>query len=277
MCTFVMYMLFKSFRKRVSDANTTAINTLQLYFASHDFILKNKLSRYLLFSGLAFILLFAFTMKLIIRGVDAAEAPLTAWLLENIKSIVTLETDTLKNILTGGFWLVRKVITSNQDTIFLFLFLIIGTPYFSFISARTEKIMTGKSYPFSFRQFLKEIRRGLRIALRNSFMQFLLLLALTLLAFVPFLYIITPLLKFIVMAYYNGILITDYSLERRGISVPDSRRFFKQHKTALFALGLGFMFLLLIPVVGWFLAPTYGLVAAAMYVVQVSKVESKRV
>lgn len=269
-------MIFKSFRKRASGTNTSVVNTLQLYFASHDFILKNKLWRYLLFSGLVFILLFAFTIKLIMRGVDAAEAPLTAWLLENVKSFITLETDTLKNILTGGFWLVRQVITSNQDTIFLFLFLIIGTPYFSFISARTERIMTGKSYPFSFRQFRQELRRGLRIALRNSFMQFLVLLLITLIAFVPFVSIITPLLKFIVMAYYNGILITDYSLERRGISVPDSRRYFKQHKTALFALGLGFMFLLLIPVIGWFLAPTYGLVAAAMYVVQVSKVESKR-
>jgi hypothetical protein len=37
------------------------------------------------------------------------------------------------------------------------------------------------------------------------------------------------------------------------------------HKPEMFALGLGFMFILLIPVIGWFLAPTYGLVASYLF------------
>ena len=76
---------------------------------------------------------------------------------------------------------------------------------------------------------------------------------------------ITPLATFVVQAYYNGILITDYSLERRDYSIQETNKYYKQNKSSMFAIGLGFMFLLLIPVVGWFLAPTYALVASSFY------------
>jgi hypothetical protein len=44
--------------------------------------------------------------------------------------------------------------------------------------------------------------------------------------------------------------------------VRETSAFNRAHKPEMFALGLGFMFLLSIPVVGWFVAPTYGLVAS---------------
>jgi len=55
---------------------------------------------------------------------------------------------------------------------------------------------------------------------------------------------------------------TDYTLERQGFSVKESQVYYRQHKPELFGIGLGLMFLLLIPVIGWFLAPTYALVTA---------------
>ena len=65
-----------------------------------------------------------------------------------------------------------------------------------------------------------------------------------------------------VVLYYNGILLTDYTLERQGFNLKQSEDFYSAHKPEMFAIGLGFMFLLLIPVIGWFIAPTYGLVAS---------------
>lgn len=58
---------------------------------------------------------------------------------------------------------------------------------------------------------------------------------------------------------------TDYSLESEGINRKESTQFYIQNKPILFSIGLGFMFLLLIPVVGWFLAPTYALTASSLY------------
>ena len=58
---------------------------------------------------------------------------------------------------------------------------------------------------------------------------------------------------------------SDYSLEQQGYSVKESRAFYSENKAKLFSIGLGFMFLLLIPVVGWFFAPTYSLVASSLF------------
>ena len=82
---------------------------------------------------------------------------------------------------------------------------------------------------------------------------------------IPIIGIITPLLTFIVLAYFNGILMTDYSLESEGYNQKESKKFYTQNKPIMFSIGLGFMFLLLIPVVGWFLAPTYALTASSLY------------
>jgi CysZ protein len=158
--------------------------------------------------------------------------------------------------------LVKLAIDSNKDALFASVFMVIGTPYFSYISSRTEEAVTGKTYPFHFWTFLKEIKRGIVLSVRNSFKQLGWLLLISLVAFIPIIGLIAPLLTFIVQAYYYGLLMTDYTLERQGFSVKESQVYYRQHKPELFGIGLGLMFLLLIPVIGWFLAPTYALVAA---------------
>ncbi len=52
-------------------------------------------------------------------------------------------------------------------SLFKYLFLILGSPLFAYLSEKTEAIMEGKDFPFSFTQLLKDILRGIRIALRN--------------------------------------------------------------------------------------------------------------
>ncbi len=58
---------------------------------------------------------------------------------------------------------------------------------------------------------------------------------------------------------------TDYRLKRKGISVNKSERFYKENKSEMFAISLGFMLLRLISLIRWFLAPTYGIVASYTY------------
>ena len=105
----------------------------------------------------------------------------------------------------------------------------------------------------------------LALSITNSLKQFGFVLLITLVSLIPIIGIIAPLLTFIVQAYYNGILMTDYSFEREGYDLNNSKKFYSQNKPVMFSIGLGFMFLLLIPVVGWFLAPTDALTASSLY------------
>jgi len=57
----------------------------------------------------------------------------------------------------------------------------------------------------------------------------------------------------------NGLL--DFPLEYRGRSTAQSIAFCKQHRGVATGLGLGYFLTMLVPVVGWMLAPTLGTVA----------------
>lgn len=240
------------------------MDVLQAYFQAHAFILKYPLKRYLLFSGLFFLILFAFSIRALLYGVSQIEQPVTTWLLEQSVHYLTIEEDKIKTGITAGFWLARKIIDSNKDSIFLFLFFIIGVPYFSFISSKTEQYHTGKKYAFSFKTFFKELKRGLRISIYLNFKQLYWLIIISLFSLIPYIGMLSPLFVFIVKTYYSGILMTDYSLERHQFDAEESKAFYKNHKSEMFAIGLGMMFLLLIPVIGWFLAPTYAIVTSTL-------------
>ncbi len=243
----------------------STLNCLKIYFEAHRFIRSNSFSKYFIVSGLAFLILFTISINVIVNSVNYIEAPVTEKALPFIQKYLNLDVNSIEKSIQTTFWIIKKLIESNKDTIFSFIFLIIGTPFFSFISAKTEEINEGKTYPFKLKTFLKELKRGLSLSIRNTFKQLGLLIIITLIGLIPVIGIINPLLSFIIQTYFNGILMTDYTLERKGISVKESERFYRENKSEMFAIGLGFMFLLLIPVIGWFLAPTYGIVASYLF------------
>lgn len=241
------------------------LETLQVYFDAHRFIWSNNLGKFLWISGLFFLLLFSASIKAINHGIDILEAPFARYLLPLLQQFVRLSSDDVSKGVKAGCWLLKKAIEKNQSAIFSFIFLIVGTPFFSFLSGKTEELHTGQLYPFRWPVFFKELRRGVSLSVRNSVKQFGLIIIITIIGLNPLLGIITPLLSFIVQCYFNGLLLTDYTLERKGYSVKNSEEFYRVHKTEMFAVGLGFMLLLLIPVVGWFLSPAYAIVASYLF------------
>ena len=248
--------------QRLKSYEQAIISSLPVFFDAHQLIVKHRFKQFLLISGFTFLLLFSFVISVLLNGVDEIAAPITAFSLPYLDQFLTINSETITKGITSFFWLVKLAIDSNKDALFASVFMVIGTPYFSYISSRTEEAVTGKTYPFHFWTFLKEIKRGIVLSVRNSFKQLGWLLLISLVAFIPIIGLIAPLLTFIVQAYYYGLLMTDYTLERQGFSVKESQVYYRQHKPELFGIGLGLMFLLLIPVIGWFLAPTYALVAA---------------
>ena len=253
----------KKYIQKIKDSNQWMVTGLQLFLDAHVFIWQNKLKRYLLISGFAFLILFSISIQGLLHWIDLHETWITKWLLEQGSKYVKLSQTELKYGANGVFWLVRHSINANKDSFFTSIFLILGTPYFSLISRKVHQLL--HTHPKRENLgWMAEIWRGIKLSMRNSIKQFGLIILITGVSFIPVLSIITPLLTFIVLAYYNGILMMDYSLERNGYTIDESRTIYKENKSLLFALGLGFMFILLIPVIGWFLAPTYALVSGAL-------------
>ncbi|MEN9302773.1 MAG: hypothetical protein RL264_1202 [Bacteroidota bacterium] len=258
-------LTFQKIKLTAKEYNSKVLIGLAFYFDAHNFILKNKLGKYLLISGILFLLLFSIGINVIINKIESSEPWLTNWIINHLKGYVNISIEDFKVGITAAFWILKTTINSNKDSIFTSLFMIIGTPYFSFISEKVRKIITKTSKPFTFKSLISNLKRGLALSIINSFKQLGFVILITLISLIPFIGIISPLLTFIVFAYYNGILMTDYSLESEGINRKESTQFYIQNKPILFSIGLGFMFLLLIPVVGWFLAPTYALTASSLY------------
>jgi CysZ protein len=149
-------------------------------------------------------------------------------------------------------------------SLFKFLFLIIGSPLFAYLSEKTASIMENREFPFSFAQILKDIARGIRLALRNAFWQSVYVLTILILSFVPFIGWFTPLFALLVECFYLGFSMLDYSSERNKWSPSQSVAFIGDHKGLAIGNGIVFYLMHTIIVAGWILAPSYAVVAATI-------------
>ncbi|MGN6495233.1 MAG: EI24 domain-containing protein, partial [Agriterribacter sp.] len=147
---------------------------------------------------------------------------------------------------------------------FKYIWLIVGSPVFGYLSEKTESIIEGKDYPFSFKQLMKDIVRGIRLALRNALWQTVYTFTLLILSFVPILGWITPLVALFVECYYYGFSMLDYSCERQKLSPVQSIEFIGKHRGLAIGNGLVFYLMHGLIVIGWVLAPAYAVIAATL-------------
>lgn len=149
-------------------------------------------------------------------------------------------------------------------SLFKYFFLIVGSPIFAYLSEKTESIITGQDFPFSFKQLLKDMARGIMLALRNTLWQTVYMLSILLLSWFPVLGWMTPLLAILIECYYYGFSMLDYSMERHKKTSSQSIHFIGTHKGLAIGNGLVFYLLHLLPFVGWVLAPSYAVIAATL-------------
>lgn len=161
-------------------------------------------------------------------------------------------------------------------SIFKYLFLIIGAPLFAYLSEKTESIIEGKEFKFSFRELLKDVLRAIAIALRNVLWQTVYMVFILVLSFIPFVGWATPVLSLFVECYYFGFSMIDYTCERNNLTASESINFIGNHKGLAIGNGLMFFAMHLIPLLGWLLAPSYAVVAATLSVIKI-KQERKQI
>lgn len=178
---------------------------------------------------------------------------------------------------TMGGLIVWLVLMLFYFSLFKYLFLIIGSPLFSYLSEKTESIIEGKDYPFSLKQLGKDMVRGIRLAGRNGLWQTVYTISIVILSLIPLVGWLTPVMALIIECYYYGFSMLDYSMERHKKSPSESIFFISGHKGLAIGNGVVFYMMHLVPFLGWILAPTYAVVAATLsiYPLKQQQAESK--
>jgi len=160
--------------------------------------------------------------------------------------------------------ILRLVLVFFYFSLFKYVFLIIGSPVFAYVSEKTAAILEGREFPSSFPQLMKDAWRGSKLAVRNTLWQTVYIISLLLLSLVPVFGWISPLIALSVECYYYGFSMLDYSCERNKLSMSESIDFVGKHRGL--AIGNGLMFYLMhaVILIGWIFAPAYAVVAATL-------------
>jgi CysZ protein len=184
--------------------------------------------------------------------------------------------DHMKSGLLGFFftlaaltlWLIQMLL---YFSLFKYVWLILGSPVFAYLSEKTDAILQNKDYPFTLQQLLKDMVRGIQIALRNALWQTVYMIGILILSLIPILGLATPLLAILVECYYYGFSMLDYSCERRKMNAAESIFYIGNHKGLAVGNGIVFYVFQLIPFFGWMLAPAYAVIAATMSMHEINK------
>lgn len=239
------------------------VTAIQSYFKAHQFISKHRLWKWILVPGLLYMLLFCAGMYFFVVSSNSAVTYLSD--LIGISGWLQSQKNAFLNFifLMGGIML-RLILIFFYFSLFKYLFLIIGSPVFAYLSEKTEAILEGKDFPFSFKQLMKDIVRGVRLALRNALWQTVYTVSILILSFFPLVGWITPVISLFVECYYYGFSMLDYSCERHKLSPSESVAYIGKHKGLAIGNGLIFYLMHAVPVIGWILAPSYAVVAATL-------------
>lgn len=239
------------------------IISIQAYFHTHRFINRHRLWKWILIPGLIYTLLFCAGIYLFFVSSNSA----ISFMLQKLgvsEWLDRMQNGWLRYLLIFAHLILNLVLLLFYFSLFKYLFLIIGSPLFAYLSEKTESIIEGKEYPFSFKQLMKDILRGIRLALRNMLWQTVYTISILILSFIPVIGWITPLLALLIECYYLGFSMLDYSCERNKLSTSQSIAFTGRHKGLAIGNGIVFYLMHLIPVLGWLFAPSYAVIAATI-------------
>ncbi len=239
------------------------IIAIQSYMEAHRFIVKHKLWQWILIPGIIYAILFCFGIYLFWISSDAAIQHLLNFSGLG-KWMNAEEGGWLKFLFIFGSVILKLVLMLLYFSLFKYLFLIVGSPLFAYLSEKTEAIIEGKEYPFSLMQLLHDIARGIKLALRNTLWQTVYTVSILILSFIPVVGWFTPFFALLIECYYLGFSMLDYSCERNKLSTSQSIAFIGRHKGLAIGNGMVFYLMHMVIVVGWILAPSYAVIAATL-------------
>lgn len=221
---------------------------LKSYGKAFSFIFKNKLGWTFLIPVVLNILLFAVAQNYIIELIDYIKSFVEEW--SFIKD---------SDFLSGAM---SVVLGFFIEILFFIAFaylggyivLIIMAPLLSYISEKTEQILTGNDYGFNFGYLIKDTLRGIIMAIKNMIIEIGFLILAFILGFIPIIGWFAAIALFFISAYFYGFSFIDYNNERQRLTVKESTAMVKKYKGIAISNGGVFAVSLLIPFCGSYLA-----------------------
>lgn len=142
----------------------------------------------------------------------------------------------------------------------------LSAPFMSPVSEKIEAHLLGVNSQLSQQHrktsFQQQLWRGIRINVRNLFMELWLTIVILIISLIPIIGWFTSLLLFFVQAYYAGFGNMDYTLERH-FKYKESVSFVRKNRGVAIGNGIIFMLFLLIPVIGVILVLPLSVTAAS--------------
>jgi len=241
------------------------IIAFQSYVKAHQFISKHRIWKWILIPGIIYTILFCIGMYFFWASATTAVATLSRFI--GVERFLQHQHNAAISFLfvMGGI-MVHLVLVFFYFSLFKYLFLIIGAPLFAYLSQLTETLIEGQKGDFHLdgKQLLLDMRRGIRVALRNSVWQTVYTISILILSFIPLIGWITPVISTLVECYYYGFSMLDYSTQRHRLSQSASLAYISRHKGLAMGNGIIFYGMHLIPLLGWVLAPAYAVIAATI-------------
>lgn len=150
-----------------------------------------------------------------------------------------------------------------------YVVLILLSPVLAYASELAEEKLTGRTFPFSATQLLKDTGRGVLIAVRNGVLELTITLVVwSLTIFLPVLVPFSAVVLFMVSAYFYGFSMFDYAFERRRMRVGESVRAVNANLGMVLAIGALFSLLGKLWVVGLVCVPLMAAVGATLALVE---------
>ena len=162
------------------------------------------------------------------------------------------DTETMNDIIWYMFYLLVEISIAILLMKFSkYLVVTILSPLLARLSEKTENILTGKKYPWNFAQLVSDVKRAMRIVVRNLMWEYFFFLIILIVSIIgwenpkssPVFY-----LTFVIGFYYYGFAFLDYINERRRLTMDESIEFMRQNRGLAIVIGGMYSILILVPV-----------------------------
>jgi CysZ protein len=186
-------------------------------------------------------------------GIPAILMLFIYWLGAKIQSHKFIpQTETINEIIWYMFYLLIEISIAVLLMKFAkYLVVALLSPLLAKLSEKTENILTGNKYPWNFAQLVSDVKRAMRIIVRNLMWEYFFFLIILIVSFIgwedptssPIFY-----LTFVIGFYYYGFAFMDYINERRRLSMDQSISFMRENRGLAIAIGGVYSILILVPV-----------------------------
>lgn len=233
---------------------------LQVYSGAYGLISKLKLWKYFIIPILISILVYG---AVFLSAYGLADN-LGAWIANIWPWEFGKESFTTVSTFFSGI-----VILAIGIIVYKHIIMALASPFMTPVSEKIESYFTGQpAENYTNASFANQVMRSLRISIRNMFKELFYTVPILLLKFIPIVNIFSTALLFLVQAYYAGFSNMDYTLERH-FNYKESVQFIKKHRGLAIGNGIGFLLILLIPVIGVILVLPLSVTSASVIAVDI--------